>query len=126
MDERESEALRAFLATRGRQMSSEILLTESARAVQRRAAVRGEEQGPLLSRLAELVGGLYLRLLDRQLLMRAGRLPPAALRTLDAIHLATALSAPRVPDSFVSYDRRQLEAARSVGLPTASPGGKVG
>ena len=72
-----------------------------------------------------MIGKLDLRALDRELLERAGRVEPAALRTLDAIHLATALSFPRAPASFVSYDRRQLDAARRAGLFTTSPGAEA-
>ena len=40
---------------------------------------------------------------------------------LDAVHLMTALNL-RPIDAFVSYDKRQLAAARDFGLPTVSPG----
>ncbi len=44
------------------------------------------------------------------------------LRTLDAIHLATAHAVfGRQLTSFVSYDRRLLAAADSLGLPSESP-----
>lgn len=49
-------------------------------------------------------------------------LDPAGARTLDSIHLASALRVRAVLSAFVSYDRRQLEAAEAVGLPVASPG----
>jgi predicted nucleic acid-binding protein len=48
------------------------------------------------------------------------------LRSLDAIHLATAqLLATEMgepPAAFVTYDKRLLKAAAGAGLPTASPG----
>ncbi len=50
---------------------------------------------------------------------RAAALP--GLRTLDAIHLATALEAPGL-DAFLCYDARLAAAARSTGLPVLSPG----
>jgi predicted nucleic acid-binding protein len=43
------------------------------------------------------------------------------LRTLDAIHLATALSVAHDLDGFVSYDARLTEAASSAGLDVLSP-----
>ena len=52
----------------------------------------------------------------------AAALLPGGVRTLDAIHLA---SAQAVGDSLltvVSYDRRTLEVARLVGLPAEAPG----
>ena len=120
VEEHESKALRVFLETVSRPVSSELSLTESARAVQRRVAAGGADDLP--ARLAEVFRDLDLWGLDRGLLLRAGRVEPTGLRTLDAIHLATALSIPQVLASFVSYDRRQLDAARRAGLETASPG----
>lgn len=102
-------------------VSSEIVLAESARAVRRRASVRRDQESSLFGRLREVIGGLTLVELDRELLVNAGRLEPPSLRTIDAIHVAAALAFP-TGVSFVSYDRRQLAAARGVGLPTASPG----
>lgn len=52
----------------------------------------------------------------------ATAVPPPRLRTLDAIHLATALDLGDVIDVFLSYDKLLLEAARAAGLTVASPG----
>ena len=43
------------------------------------------------------------------------------LRTLDAIHLATALALGDDLDAVVTYDERMVEAARLVGLASAMP-----
>jgi uncharacterized protein len=51
----------------------------------------------------------------------AATLPPPVLRTLDAIHLATALALVPDLDAFVTYDDRLAEAARSLGLPVLRP-----
>ncbi|HEY2447497.1 MAG TPA: type II toxin-antitoxin system VapC family toxin [Mycobacterium sp.] len=51
----------------------------------------------------------------------AAAMPPAELRTLDAVHLATAHAHRRSLTAFCAYDRRLLEAAESQGLPTVSP-----
>ena len=51
----------------------------------------------------------------------ASRLPDPMLRTLDAIHVATALLIRDDLDVLVSYDHRMLAAAAARGLPTASP-----
>jgi hypothetical protein len=51
----------------------------------------------------------------------AATIPPAELRTLDAIHLATAHTHRHSLTAFCVYDRRLLEAAESQGLPTVSP-----
>jgi predicted nucleic acid-binding protein len=44
-----------------------------------------------------------------------------ALRTLDAIHLASALTVRSELDALVAYDKRLLDAASALGLPTACP-----
>jgi uncharacterized protein len=51
----------------------------------------------------------------------ASRLPDPVLRTLDAIHVATALLIREDLEVLVSYDQRMLAAAAAHGLPTASP-----
>ena len=51
----------------------------------------------------------------------AATIPPAELRTLDAIHLATAHAHRHSLTAFCVYDRRLLEAAESQRLPTVSP-----
>lgn len=48
-----------------------------------------------------------------------------ALRSLDAIHLATAevlLASGKTVSAFVTYDKRQAAAVASIGIPVASPG----
>jgi predicted nucleic acid-binding protein len=51
----------------------------------------------------------------------AATIPPAELRTLDAIHLATAHAHRQNLSAICAHDRRLLEAAESQGLPTGSP-----
>ena len=51
----------------------------------------------------------------------ASRLPDPLLRTLDAIHVATAVLIREDVDVLVSYDKRMLAAAAAHGLPTAAP-----
>jgi len=68
-----------------------------------------------------ILGDLVQVPLTPDLLDAAGSLP-GPLRSLDAIHLATAL---RLRDGLhwlVAYDQRLLDAAQRAGLPTASPG----
>lgn len=54
--------------------------------------------------------------LDSDVIARAGVLEPASLRSLDAIHVASALSIAADLDAFVTCDRRQASAARAAGL----------
>ncbi len=55
----------------------------------------------------------------------AATIPPAELRTLDSIHLATAHTHRQSLTALCAYDRRLLEAAQSQGLPIVSPRGDV-
>ncbi|WP_322760857.1 type II toxin-antitoxin system VapC family toxin [Frankia sp. Cr2] len=48
--------------------------------------------------------------------------PPPGLRTLDAIHLATALDLGDALDVMLTYDKLLAEAARATGLVVESPG----
>ena len=52
----------------------------------------------------------------------AATVQPKALRTLDAVHLATPLALGAEIDAFLVYDQRLADAARSVGLPVRAPG----
>ncbi len=47
---------------------------------------------------------------------------PGGVRTLDAIHLASAQIIGPALNVLITYDKRMLDVARSIGLPTAAPG----
>ncbi|MEP6666194.1 MAG: type II toxin-antitoxin system VapC family toxin [Nocardioidaceae bacterium] len=114
MDEAESDALAAFLDEIGDEqdvVSSALLETEL-----RRLAVRlGLDQ----SAVTDLLARVDLVDPPRSLFHEAGLLPGPYLRSLDAIHLATALRVDA--DTLVAYDARFLDAARSLGLGAHSP-----
>ena len=59
------------------------------------------------------------------ILSRAARLEPPALRTLDAVHLASALELGADLEAFVTYDARLAAAARGAGLTVVSPGAQL-
>jgi predicted nucleic acid-binding protein len=103
-------------------ISSELVLTEVPRALQRTAAERPRfplEEG--LQRAAKVLDSLALRPVDDSLLVGAGLFGEPLLRSLDAIHIVTALLVSPI-DLFVTYDRRQAAAARRAGLETVAPG----
>lgn len=52
----------------------------------------------------------------------AASMEPARLRSLDAIHLATALMLEPELTAVVTYDTRMQEAAAALGMPVAAPG----
>jgi predicted nucleic acid-binding protein len=54
-------------------------------------------------------------------LARAAQLPPPQVRTLDALHIASASGLSDL-EAIVTYDARMITAATGYGLPVASPG----
>jgi len=65
--------------------------------------------------------GINLISIDEAILSNAAAMPPAELRTLDAIHLATALSLQRDLAAMVTYDGRMSLAAASCHINVWSP-----
>lgn len=120
-EEPESEALRTFVGN-DRLASSELVLVEVPRAI-RRAAGRDPALPThlLLERAEELLDAVGLVPLDHGLLAAAGAIETAALRALDAIHLATAISLMPI-DALITYDDRQGAVGRLAGLRTIAPG----
>jgi predicted nucleic acid-binding protein len=116
VQEEVSQALRSFLVGECVLSSSELVRVEVLRTLRRRGDRRDEE------RAAAYLDSLTLIRLDAATLDRATRLGPATLRTLDALHLATALALNPLPRAFLCYDRRLGEAAREHGLQVAAPG----
>ena len=115
VEERFSSELTAFLKTGSSQISSELMRTEVLRGIARYSP-------QALPRAREAAGRFALLSVSTAILDVAGRLQPAYLRTLDAIHIATALAVQSELEAFVSYDDRQLEAASALGLPVLAPG----
>jgi len=121
-DEEESAPLRAWLSRWSGATSSELALTEVRRAVDRKRIGRpATEQAALGSGFARVLAGLDLVPLDRALLVAAGELPGAFMRSLDAIHVVSALTLGDAVGAFVTYDERQAEGAAASGLGVAAP-----
>ena len=114
--EPESEALRAYLTDRKERVASGLARVEVFRALRR--AHGGTPT--LLHRADEVLEGIALVAVDEPVLRDAAGLEPRPLRSLDAIHLATALSLGDL-DAVVTYDRRLATAAAEAGLEVASP-----
>jgi predicted nucleic acid-binding protein len=70
----------------------------------------------------QAVMGFYLLALDAEVREEAARLGSPQVRTLDAIHLATALAIGDDDLEFITYDDRQAGAARELGLTVVQPG----
>jgi hypothetical protein len=75
-----------------------------------------------VTRLPDVLDQIDLIGLDPPIRILAQTARPATVRSLDAIHLGTALHAGRALTSFVTYDKRLLDAALAAGLPADAPG----
>ena len=112
--EPESTALRRYWQSLGQRMSSALARAEVLRA----AHAIGPE--PLLM-ARDVLRRVNLLTIDEELLERAAFLEPLTLRTLDAIHLASALAVGSELEEVVTYDKRMAEAARGLGLRVVAP-----
>jgi predicted nucleic acid-binding protein len=113
--EPETGALRRHVAGAERRSSSAIAIVEVTRA-----AKVGDPHPATQAEVRRILGETDLVFPDRVLLEHAAELTSGRTRSLDAIHLATALLVE--PDEFVAYDGRLLEAAAAAGLRVSSPG----
>ena len=114
--EPESSVLAEFLRGWSERVSSAVALTEVPRAL-RRAGFGASER----RRSREVMARIALVDVDRRILAAAAALDPPALRTLDAIHLATALAVREDLAAIVTYDRRLAAAAERVHLDVSVP-----
>jgi uncharacterized protein len=113
--EAESEAMAAALRVDWpAQIASEILSVEVSRAALK--------HGPAVTaRAAKVLRPIALLPLNSQIRADAARIRPPALRTLDAIHFATALSARDQIGAVFTYDTRLTAACRDAGLRVLAP-----
>ena len=74
-----------------------------------------------ISRLPAVLDQIDLIDLDQRIRMLAQTVTPATVRSLDAIYLGTALRSRTSLTSFVTYDKRLLDAAQGAGLPIDAP-----
>jgi predicted nucleic acid-binding protein len=117
LPEPESSDLAAFVDPRPLLSSSVLSAVEAPRAI---ARVADDKRAG--DRIDQLLATVDLIELDRVVVERARALLPWALRSLDALQVASALSLGAELETFVSYDRRQLGAARDAGLEVLAPG----
>jgi len=113
--ERESVALRRYIHRRRQScVSSALARTEVMRALL--------HLGPgAVRRGRDVLAGIELIRVSDRVLATAGELLPADLRSLDAIHLATARELGADLDRIVTYDERMTKAATALGWAVASP-----
>jgi len=113
LDEPDAMPMRHWYLEAERIATSRVGEIETRRAVARKVEAAGRVDGIFRS--------VVIVQLDERIGRSASALAPVGLRTLDAIHLATAISMGSDLDAFVTYDDRLAEAARAVGLPVVRP-----
>jgi predicted nucleic acid-binding protein len=114
--EPESQALRDWLDERAETtwVSSVLVEIESFRALARHAPQAVVRLHPVLDQIDLIDFSPRMRIL-------AQTAQPVTVRSLDAIHLGTALAIRPDLTSFVTYDKRLLDAAAASGLRVDSP-----
>ena len=117
LPEAETGPLLGALSHWPERISSVIAGVEVLRAVRRAGA--GER---VRERAERVISGIGLVRVDEAVLAGAARLEPPDLRTLGAIHLATALSAGEDLGAMICYDARLAQAAARLGVTTIAPG----
>jgi predicted nucleic acid-binding protein len=115
-DEAESSALADWLTlkTEVPKVSSDLSTVELIRTC-------GRIDEVLLNDARRLLDGVDIVPIDHFIVEHAATLTPYDLRSLDAIHLASALSLSEELANFVAYDVRLCTAAARAGLPVVSP-----
>lgn len=115
LQEVEQKALLAELAQWDGYVSSALLGVEAIRACERYGQEYAMEARSLIMDVALLP-------IDDTVLDEAAAIAPAALGSLDALHLATALSICGEIGAFITYDLRLAGAAADRGLAVSMPG----
>ena len=114
--ERESPALLHHLRSRRpRLVASDLMRVEALRVARRRSP-------EVEQRARSLLDVVTLVTVSRQVCDRASELDPRVLRSLDAVHLATALSLGDDLELVLTYDARMREACGWLGLDVVAPG----
>lgn len=114
VEEPESSVLRDSLREWSGYASSIVARVEVIRA----AATRDRATADAARLRLEL---FLLMPLDDAVAAAAAEIQPLTIRSLDAIHLASATSLDEDLGVLITYDRRMVGAARAAGLPVASP-----
>ncbi|MFM8828624.1 MAG: PIN domain-containing protein [Actinomycetota bacterium] len=114
LGERDAAALVQAADAWGMRASSAILRVEATRAAARVSTAAVDAVGAALRRVV-------LVPVDDEVLDLAAHVADPSVRSLDAIHLATALSLGDDLGILLTYDARLAAAARALGLPVSSP-----
>jgi predicted nucleic acid-binding protein len=114
LDEPDTPAIRRALGHFERHVSSGLLSVELHRLGLREN---------MLAFVSELLSGKVLIPVDTKILAAAETIAPPTLATLDAIHLATAVSLSNAGklDALMTYDKQLATGAREHGLEVLAP-----
>jgi predicted nucleic acid-binding protein len=115
IEEPESRALMRWLDGKERLVACELVRVEAVRAVR-------VSDPAAVPRARQAIATLTVIRLDDALYEAAADLEPASLRSLDAVHLAAALSVGRELAGVATYDVRMTGAAHTLGLRVEAPG----
>jgi uncharacterized protein len=116
LSEPETPALREALSRWPDRVSSALLSIEC-----RRIVLRAGNPPAVVAKLEQELAGVTTIRLEGPVQKLAATIGPPRLRSLDAIHLASALSLGDYPEAFVTYDERLAEAARAAGMNVLMP-----
>jgi predicted nucleic acid-binding protein len=114
VEEAESAALRVHLEQSGRPVSSALASTEVGRSLLRHGA-------EFIERGADVLNRIELVRVSERVLEIAASLQPPELRSLDAIHLATACELGDDVAEIITYDDRMATAASALGWVVRAP-----
>jgi predicted nucleic acid-binding protein len=114
VEEPESIPLRELLERDADQLASAIVEIEVVRAIRRAAPELTAQAQKVVSQIAVVEPAEAIR-------ARAALLEPMTLRSLDALHLATALEVRDELDGIVTYDGRMAASAQAFGLEVVTP-----
>ncbi len=115
--EPETDALFAELERWPDRVSSALAEAEVHRALKRARQLKSAH-----SRADAVLATIGLIRIDAPVLARAAQFVSPGMRSLDAIHLAAALTIGDDPEAFITYDDRQAKAATAEGLKVVQPG----
>jgi len=112
------ETLEGFVRDGDRLFSSTLAWIESTRTI--RSRLDTSPPGEVVELVSVALSGVIEYFVTEQVADVARRIGPSSLRSLDAIHLATATLVGA--DHVCAYDQRLLLSAQELGFRTISPG----
>jgi predicted nucleic acid-binding protein len=114
------DVLEHYAAQGGAIICSSLGWVEITRALRSRLTGDSYDEAVINEAIDAALSGVAERLITEEVVGLARRVPPSVLRSLDAIHLATAILADA--DTVITYDDRLADACRQNGLTVLAPG----